>query len=734
MGYKCILNTYRYTCTCACIDHVDQVQLYMTNTAFHMSYYLFISGDFGEDHHYGSVQRVMNSTAAREGKVIVDPHPVNMKKKKKRVKKADSETKLNSTLDSTSTFTGSKTLSPRSRSKDPEVHHLKDSNNKDLLKWLKDKDKEHRKKEREERKKKREEREKLVLEANEKFERRLQSKKEVDKWMTDKEKEYRKMKKEKRKQEKEEEKRMQIRIESSSLRNSMTVRPQTAPSNWKRKSDPQHAYKTRKDSGKADPPQTVQDQLGTSSEHLKFDPSGEQSRDQLPQTSKFMYKRPVAGKIKLKLGERPMSAQPKLQTTANGSSSAKEDKDNKNLRMTYDEWINTKNKQDVEKRKQDKVRQKEELSKSDPEISKLVPDIAKKRIHNMLNERKSIDTGIKRYDASVNRSFGGGNFDGSKSPKPPSKGHSYKWADDRPSTATDRTGQSSRGTGAAARRPGTAPARKRVPMPERSPYSPIPAHSPAKVDEIMENDDQTNPFKLPFPPSEGVPKHVADMQKKLFSEHVVSQSQDHEEQEPSVALVPSSDALAAHTSSSEDIKYDNIRDIDQSKCDKKENDTEYLHSDTEISHTKETKASSENHKVTEGETNNDVLNENIETNVIKEEEKTDTHLDLPQDNSEGQGYDEVDSNREEERKDENELNQSNKHVSFCEEPEVFVDSDRPEWSTTDTGTPDEDNSRYTTKADLSRLIDNCGELLNKEYGEGAGDDKAFLTESLDEDF
>jgi hypothetical protein len=51
----------------------------------------------------------------------------------------------------------------------PELHHLKDSNNPDLLKWLKQKNKEHRKKEKEERKKRREEREKLILEANEKL-------------------------------------------------------------------------------------------------------------------------------------------------------------------------------------------------------------------------------------------------------------------------------------------------------------------------------------------------------------------------------------------------------------------------------------------------------------------------------------------------------------------------------------------------------------------------------------
>ena len=190
----------------------------------------------GEDKTYVSVQRVLNTSAAREGKVIVDPHPVAIKKKKK-AKKTGSETKLNSTIDSLSDHTGSRTLSPRSRLNVPEIHHIKNSENPDLIKWLKQKDKEHRKKEREERKKRREEREKLVLEANEKFERRLESQKLVQKWMTKKEKENRKLLKEKKNQEKEMEIQQKVRMELSLPGRSMTVRPQTAPSDWKRKEE-----------------------------------------------------------------------------------------------------------------------------------------------------------------------------------------------------------------------------------------------------------------------------------------------------------------------------------------------------------------------------------------------------------------------------------------------------------------------------------------------------------------
>jgi hypothetical protein len=46
-----------------------------------------ISGDLGEDQTYVSVQRVLNTSAAREGKVIVERHPVSIKKKKNTKKK-----------------------------------------------------------------------------------------------------------------------------------------------------------------------------------------------------------------------------------------------------------------------------------------------------------------------------------------------------------------------------------------------------------------------------------------------------------------------------------------------------------------------------------------------------------------------------------------------------------------------------------------------------------------------
>lgn len=763
-----------------------------------------LNSDFGEDHTYVSVQRVLNTTAAREGRVIVDPHPVSIKKKKK-VKKTDSNTKLNSTLDSNSDHTGSRTLSPRSRI---EIHHLKDTENPDLLKWLKQKDKEHRKKEKEERRKRREEREKLVLEANEKFERRLESQKIVKKWRTEKEKEYRKILKEKKNQEKEAEIQQKAKMEMSLPGKSMVVRPQTAPLEWKRKTD-SSTPKIKKEKERKEEvskkttvkAQTVQDQLGTSSAHLKFDLNDHQNNDQLPPTSKFMYKRPVAGKIKLNMRNRPMSAQPKLQTTNNlesETSRSVQEGNDRNSRMSYDDWVNTKRKQDQEKRKREKMRQKEELSKSDPEIAKLVPDIAKKRIHNILNERKSIDTGIKHYDETVNNSFGGGSFDRSKSPNVTMKTNAYKWADDRPATAKDRTVESLKVSGKSYQRPGTAPSGgRKVPVPMRSPYSPVPAHTPARVEEILNNDDQTNPFKLPFPAEEGVPKHVAAMQKKLFSDENFKKNERLEPQNggSSLDIVPSTSAVARNASTMEDIKYDNITAIDQSSNVQHDEKKDYKTDEKKDHRTEDQK----NRKVGEKEKNigeelhsrltahventnkirefdqmnnkpemgkNDVnrteetakkLDESFNLNkesegfkqLIESDENSDTSLpeELTYENSENSNekveneqnaVDEVDSKHEinykvRENDNENNLNQSAKHVSFCEEPEVFIDPDGPDWST-DTGTPDEDNSRYTTKEDLSKLIDSCGELLNSEYGDQNDDDKAFLTESLDEDF
>jgi hypothetical protein len=58
------------------------------------------------------------------------------------------------------------------------------------------------------------------------------------------------------------------------------------------------------------------------------------------------------------------------------------------------------------------------------------------------------------YDKSVNQSFGGGSYDGSKSPK---RTHSYKLGDDRPGTAKDKTVESLKVGGKSYQRPGTAP-------------------------------------------------------------------------------------------------------------------------------------------------------------------------------------------------------------------------------------------------------------------------------------
>lgn len=729
------------------------------------------TSDLGEDQTYVSVQRVLNTSAARDGKVIVERHPVSIKKKKKTKQNSDSNSKLNSTFDSTSDHTGSRTLSPRSRMNVPELHHLKDSNNPDLLKWLKQKDKEHRRKEKEERKKRREEREKLVLEANEKFEQRMESQKFVEKWRVEKEKEYRKTMKEKRKEEKVLALQQKIKMELSLPGKSMTVRPQTAPPEWKRKTETK-PIKTDKENNvkkvnNVRKAQTVQDQLGTSSEHLKFDLDDQKSHDPLPPTSKFIYKRPVAGKIKLNMRNRPMSAQPKLQTSNKEQSEdlhwqTATEEHSRNTRMSYDDWVNTKRKQDQDKRKQEKFRQKEELSKSDPEMDKLVPDIAKKRIHTMMNERKSIDTGIKRYDKSVNQSFGGGSYDGSKSPK---RTHSYKLGDDRPGTAKDKTVESLKVGGKSYQRPGTAPSGgKRVPIPMRSPYSPVPAHPPpAHVEEIMNSEDQSNPFKLPFSAEEGVPKHVAAMQKKLFSEETWQKDDRPEPQgcdhDSSLAVVPCTSAITMVT---EDIKYDNITAMEKSdnvnidkkkdykEDEKKESDTQNLNGDPEIINVN---VQQKKHDKIETKGEKNVINEESrenDKNYVENDEKL--NGDLANENSDtklenGQkGYDEVDNKNADQNCNgeveadgnvENPLNQSSnlsKHVSFCEEPEVFVNHDNPDWST-DTDTPDEDNSRYTTKEDLSTLIDSCGELLNREYGQQKEEsDKTFMTESLDDDF
>ena len=393
-------------------------------------------------------------------------------------------------------------------------HHVKYSENQKLKKWLKEKDKIYRQKIKEERKKKREEREKLINEANSKIESRIKSQKLVKQWMKEKNKEFTQKYKEEMKREKEILEHEQIRQSNGVPGDALKIRPQSAPY----RSDDIHIDINSVKGG--DTSGHVRDQI-----HMKKEIDEENRQAKIafagaphPPQTKFIYKRPVAGKIKLKMQVRGKSpvAQKKENNKTNGDKSEDEQDKDKSTRISYDDWVKKKREDDVDKKKN--AERQKQMAKSDPELERIIPALGKKRIEDKLNSRKRIDTGIKKFDDKVNKSFGGSEFDGEQaSPERPKS--AYRLESDKKNGGESALSVSSKPL----QRPSTAPPRGRAaPSPKKSVESPRKAIIPQKVDKVMSNNDVSNPYTLPFSGEKGVPVHVADRQRRIFADIVTT--------------------------------------------------------------------------------------------------------------------------------------------------------------------------------------------------------------------
>ena len=477
---------------------------------------------FSNDTAYRTIQNVMNVSRARERNILASES-----KRKKKKRKENKRKNSDSTLDNVNFETPSQVSSmgskggssPRSMAGlNKTDNHIKDSGNPKLLRWLKEKDKEHRKKAKEERRQKREEREKTVLEANEKFEKRLEAQKIYKKWVDEKNKEIAKQEKQKRKEVKQFLKAQEEKEKSTEI----SIRPKSAPLNRR---DPAGGIRVEGNS--------------STNVNVKTTPH--------PPASKFIYKRPVAGRIKLKISDKePEKARP--QSAHAGNVSNGEDTARRQ-RMSYDDWISRKRRDDQKKKNLIERRKREEMSKSDPELSKIIPNIAKKRIHNILEGKKRVDSGFKEYDKEANEKFGGADFNGTSETESQEVRYSYRL--DSPTRSSSSMGSNSarRGKPPPAARPKTAPhGGSRVIPPKQSSGSPRKAVVPARVEEIMSNEDSTNPFRLPFSEEDGIPKYVAAKQRQLFAENVWKKVGEEERPEPQ-----GSDVQEPHTCVSTDV-------------------------------------------------------------------------------------------------------------------------------------------------------------------------------------
>lgn len=435
---------------------------------------------------------------------IIVERPCSAKKSTKKKKKIEPslKSKKSDTEEETSerpsfSSVSKASSSPRTPRNGPSIDdHIKYSENEKLKKWLKEKDKIYRKHVKEERRKKREEREQMVKQANEKFVKRLESQKTVKKWMKEKSKEWVKIQKEKRQKEKEEDEWLESYRKTKSIPgDTLRIRPQSAPSE---RTDDTNEHLKEEIRAERD------------AEEEKKQSKRAQDGPHPPQT-KFIYKRPVAGKIKLKMQVRGKSPIPKKADSEDKPELTEQEKATQ-MRISYDDWLKKKRMDDAAKK--ENAKRQRELAKSDPELERIIPALGRKRIDDKLNSRKKIDTGIKKFDKQTNRSFGGSEFDGEPIERPRS---AYRLESDRDNADSPAL------TVKQLNRPSTAPSsRGRVPSPKKSVNSPRKAIIPQRADQIMENEDAPNPFTLPFSPNKGIPSHVAERQRRIFADQITN--------------------------------------------------------------------------------------------------------------------------------------------------------------------------------------------------------------------
>lgn len=473
------------------------------------------------DRAYGTLRSVMDAEHARavhgiRTDVIAVRDPPSSKKKPKKKQKHETATKTkdhseDEDISEKPSLKSNTSSESTPRNKGPSIdHHIKYTKNEQLKQWLKEKNKIYRQHIKEEKIKKREERDRLINEANDKIEKRIESQKLVKKWMKEKNKELlRKHREEKKREEAEkaEQKKMQVNLPGDT----MQIRPQSAPPSAR----PDDVKVDEQECKGEKTPSYVKDQIHMKREIMEENKQAKLAKQEPhPPQTKFIYKRPVAGKIKFKMQQDRAKSPHGDKSDGEQGGEGQE----KGMRMSYDDWLKKKRRDDSAKRKED-MRNKE-LAKSDPELDRIIPALAKKRVESVLNSRKRVDTGIKQYDEKANKSFGGADFNGEEKTRPRS---AYRLAGEKadgPALIVKQV------------RPQTAPSsRGKVPHPQKSVKSPRKAVIPQKPDAIMSNSDQSNPFKLPFPPEQGVPKYVAERQRKIFADQMNQRLAEAEQQE-----------------------------------------------------------------------------------------------------------------------------------------------------------------------------------------------------------
>ena len=386
----------------------------------------------------------------------------------------------------------------------PTDMHLKHTDNPKLREWLRRKDAEHRRARKAERAKRREERNSKMVEAELKMARREKSSERVKQWIEMKRKEALLQQKEERRRKKLEAKQQPVRRASSSPETGVTGtridRPRTAPVS----KTPYRLIKRPNSAARLD--------------------EGDSSPSR-PPDSKFLYKRSVTGRVRLMKLQNERNAELRSADQQRFKElSTKEGE--KKTKTSYDEWLITKKKQEVEKRKA--AKQQKEMMQSDPELERIIPQMARQRIERAKNGRRTLDTGLGPRRSSNNED--GQGEQGEEGQESGGSRPSYKLAINGVAASVSESPTPPRPTSAKAR----PPSARKATSPQR-PQSASTARSSAGKAKTNNSTGQVvkpSVYKLPFPDDLGVPDHVRRVQERIFSKELTSQSGDGERPEP----------------------------------------------------------------------------------------------------------------------------------------------------------------------------------------------------------
>ncbi|XP_041365363.1 trichohyalin-like isoform X2 [Gigantopelta aegis] len=412
-------------------------------------------------------------------------------------------------------------------------YQLKDTDNETIKEWLKRKNVLIRKQKVEERKKKREERKKEQAIAMEKEKKHMESQQKVEVWMKAKRQEAIKTKKEDRCYKKQE---MQERTMQDAYKVTMVsgqgfnyppapplyktkhvVRPGTTAADMKPKSASELPVAGEETADNV--------QIELNKRRLEEDEKQQATQAQKiqidgphPPTTKFVYKRPVLGRVRLRVRQQTPDKNSEQAGRREKKLETQVKREEIKVRKSYDEWLKEKQISNNERRKD--LSKQNKMSKSNPELVRRDANLEQRHVTdvdvNKTYNPDDLDELTHRLVSEVLSSLEDEEIEETEDAK----------SDNFLQVSGSKASLSARPKSAA---PAPVPSLQMSKSPRR-PASAKP--HPKAVKENGEQDSSVPGLKLPFSPELGVPKYVESRQRKLFSPKLWENPEDGMRPEP----------------------------------------------------------------------------------------------------------------------------------------------------------------------------------------------------------